>query len=89
MKNLDDVWSIYQEFLDSVDRHLIVLDAVTALQDGKEKAILKFSNGFTLELFNDPKKENGACIHCWRDNKKEKIVNISSLEQLNCFYTQN
>ena len=60
MKNLDEVYDIYQDFMDSVDWRMRKTNMLTTLDDGKERGILEFSNGFTVELLNDPKLEEGA-----------------------------
>lgn len=82
MKKLDEVYDIYQDFLDCVDERMIEQDTVTALDGGKEKAILEFSNGFIVELMNDPKLEEGAYLRCWWDGEEDNVVEITTLEQL-------
>lgn len=82
MDTLDHVFGIYHLFMDSVDWRMIETDMVTTLDDGRERAILEFSNGFTLELLNDPNLEEGACMRCWWDNDEENAVAITTLEQL-------
>ena len=82
MKTLDEVFAIYLNFLNSVDWQMLKTDTVTTLDEGKERAILEFSNGFTVELFNDPKNEEGARLRCWWDDDEENAITITTLEQL-------
>lgn len=81
MKTLDETFDIYQEFLALVDWHIERTERANTLDNGKERLILKFYNGFTVELCNDPDLEKGACLHAWQGDKTNS-VEINSAEQL-------
>ena len=84
MKDLDELYDIYQAFLDSADESLLKTDKLIALEEGKERAILEFDNGFVVELFNDPIPENHASLRCWWNNEEAQAIEIDTLEQLIC-----
>lgn len=79
--DLDELFDIYQCFLESVERDQDYADIVTTDEDGTERALLEFSNGFNVELSNQENVENSAVLICWWDDK-ENAVEITSLEQL-------
>ena len=60
MGNLDELYDIYQSFLDSVSGDFDYLDTVKRDDTGKERALLAFSNGFNVELANKQDVENSA-----------------------------
>ena len=81
MKNLDEVFDIYQSFLDSVNRDFEWYETVKSYEDGKEIMILNFLNGFKVVVTNDKNVENSAEIRCWW-NDESNAVEINSLEEL-------
>lgn len=85
MKNLDEVFDIYQSFLDFVSRdykyNVDFYETAKADDNGKERALLRFNNGFNVELTNQRNVENSATMHCWW-HEKEKAVEVSTLDQL-------
>lgn len=85
MKNLDEVFDIYQSFLDFVSRdfkyNVDFYETAKADESGKERARLKFNSGFTVELTNQRDVENTAELRCWWHDE-ENAVEISTLDQL-------
>ena len=86
MKNLDEVFDIYQSFLDFVSRdykyNVDFYEKVKVDETrGKESALLNFNNGFKVELSNQQNVENTAALRCWWYDE-ENAVEISTLDQL-------
>ena len=81
MGNLDELYDIYQSFLDSVSGDFDYLDTVKRDDTGKERALLAFSNGFNVELANKQDVENSATLRCWW-YAEENAVEIETLDQL-------
>ena len=92
MKNLDEVFDIYQSFLDFVSRdfkyNVDFYETAKADESGKESARLKFNSGFTVELTNQRDVKNSANLRCWW-HAKEKAVEVSTLEQLKQEFHRN
>ncbi len=80
MKNLDEVFDIYEAFLIQT-RTYDHFESARADEEGNERILLKFSCGFNVELTNKKDIENSAALRCWgRDSKK--IIEISTVDQL-------
>lgn len=84
-KNLDEVFDIYQSFLDFANRdfkyNVDFYETVKSDDNGKESTLLRFNNGFNVELTNQRDVENSASLCCWW-HAKEKVVEVDTLEQL-------
>lgn len=86
MKTLDEAFDIYQEFLALVDWHIERTERANTLDNGKERLILKFYNGFTVELCNDPNLKVGAYLRAWQENEKNAVEINTSEQLLQMFY---
>ena len=81
MRNLDEVFDIYQSFLDLVIRDFGYFETAKTNEIGKERMLLALDIGFYVELTNQKDVENAANLQCWWHHEADAVV-IESLEQL-------
>ena len=78
--NLDKAFDIYEEFLLQTRKNGH-FEKARCDDDGNEQLLLRFDNGFTVELVNNKYVENSAILRCWW-KKEEASVKVDSLELL-------
>lgn len=64
MRSLDEVFDIYQSFLDSIELGSKPNDFVRVDDSGNERALLAFPIGFNVELTNQRDVENSVNLRC-------------------------
>ena len=78
---IDAAFDIYEEFLRQMrEQNQDYYESAKCKEDGKERLLLDFYNGFNLELTNDKNVENSAALQCWWNEGKK--IDIHSIEQL-------
>ena len=81
MRNLDEVFDIYQSFLDLVIRDFGYFETAKTNETGKERMLLALDIGFYVELTNQANVENSANLRCWWHHEAD-AVEIECLDQL-------
>lgn len=81
MRNLDEVFDIYEGFLNFVGGDFGYTEVVKVDNAGNESGLIKVSNGFSVELTNVQNVKNSAALRCWW-NEKECAIEVQTIEQL-------
>ena len=90
MSSFDEAFDIYQSFLNTFEKNSKPEEYVKVDEESnRERAILKFLNGFNVELSNKRDGENNAQICCWWNNR-DNTTEIFTLEELiEAFYSRS
>lgn len=90
MSSFDEAFDIYQSFLDIFEKNSKPEEYVNVDEESNtERAILKFLNGFNVELSNQRDAENSAKICCWWNNRDDATEIFTLGELIEAFYSRS
>ena len=88
MKDLDELFDVQESFIRFLRRDFEYTEELTCDNNGKERSILKVSNGFFVELTNQRNVPNSANLRCWWHTEENAVEVNSEYELLYEFMDQ-